>query len=140
MSTAIDTNVLVALWNADHSLNSVARRGLEAAQAEGRLVVSAPVFAELMAARSRNEEFLASFFDDARMQVDWELTEATWRAAGSAFRGYVERRRKQRDTGARRIPTDFLVGAHALTGGHALLTLDAGLYRSVFPRLKIISI
>ena len=140
MSTALDTNVIVALLSRDHSLNLVAQRALDGAQNRGRLVISAPAFAELVAFPGRDEEFVEYFLRETQIQVDWDLTEAAWRAAGRAFRGYVERRRKQRGTGARRILADFLVGAHAITGGHALLTLDVGLYPSAFPRLKVISI
>src|SRR6266851_2586797 len=50
MSTAIDSNVLIALWNEDGTLNTQARSALDAALARGSLVVAAPVFAELLAA------------------------------------------------------------------------------------------
>ena len=50
MTTAIDTNVLVALWNEDDRLNPLARSALDAALEHGGLVISAPVFAELLAA------------------------------------------------------------------------------------------
>ena len=140
MSTALDTNVIVALLSQDHSLNFAAQKALDGAQNRGRLLIAAPVLAELLAFPGRDEEFVAYFLRETRIEVDWELSEETWRAAGRAFRGYVERRRRQRDTGARRILADFLVGAHAFVGGHALLTLDSSLYRSAFPRLKVISI
>jgi len=46
MTTAIDTNVLVALWNEDETLNTLARSALDAALGRGSLVIGAPVFAE----------------------------------------------------------------------------------------------
>jgi len=50
MTTAIDTNVVVALWDKDSTLSLAAPTALEAAFNRGALVVSAPGFAELMAA------------------------------------------------------------------------------------------
>jgi predicted nucleic acid-binding protein len=140
MTTAIDTNILIALWNEDDSLNSLARSALDAALGRGELVIAAPVFAELLAAPSRNEVFLDSFCRDTGISVDWDLNEAIWRAAGRAFQLYVTRRRKQNDSGPRRILADFLIGAHAVQNGVRLLTLDDRLYRAAFPRLALVSI
>lgn len=140
MTTAIDTNVFVALWDADSGVALSARNALDAAFNRGTLVVAAPVFAELIAAPGRTETFVGAFFEDARIAVDWHLTEAIWRSAGKAFQGYAQRRRGHRDFGTRRILADFLIGAHAEAHGYRLLTLDARLYRAAFPTLKIESI
>src|SRR5713101_1326995 len=121
MTTAIDSNILVALWNEDDSLNTLARSALDDAFGRGGLVIAAPVFAELLAAPSRNEAFLDSFCKETGISVDWNLNEATWRAAGRAFQQYVARRRNQRDSGARRILAAFLIGAHALHNRFRLL-------------------
>jgi predicted nucleic acid-binding protein len=137
MTTAIDTNVFVALWDEDTALASSARAALEAAYRRGHLIVAAPVFAELIAAPGRTEDFVGAFFENTGIPIDWDLGEAVWRSAGNAFRGYAERRRKQRDFGARRILADFLIGAHAAEHNHQLLTLDVQLYRAAFPTLKI---
>jgi predicted nucleic acid-binding protein len=140
MTTAIDTNILVALWNEDDTLNTLARSALDSALARGSLVIAAPVFAELLAAPSRNEAFLDSFCRETGISVDWDLDESIWRAAGRAFQHYVARRRKLRDPGPRRILADFLIGAHALKNGFRLLTLDDRLYRAAFPRLAILTV
>ena len=140
MSTAIDSNVLIALWNEDDTLNTHTRSALDNALARGRLVVAAPVYAELLASPSRSEAFLDSFCKETGVAVDWNLNEATWRAAARAFQQYVARRRKQRDSGPRRILADFLIGAHALHHGFQLLTLDDRLSRAAFPRLALLSV
>ena len=140
MSTAIDSNVLIALWNEDDSLNTQARLALDTALGRGGLFIAAPVFAELLASRSRTEVFLDSFCKETSITVDWNLNEAIWRAAGRAFQQYVARRRKQRDTSPRRILADFVIGAHALHHGFQLLTLDDRLYRAAFPRLPVLSL
>jgi predicted nucleic acid-binding protein len=137
MTTAIDTNVVIALWDKDPTLSMAAQTALESAFNRGSLVVSAPVFAELMAAPGRTETFVSSFLEETGIAIDWDLGEAVWRSAGRAFQGYAERRRKQRDAGGRRILADFLVGAHAQTRNYRLLTLDERLYKVAFPTLTI---
>ena len=137
MTTAVDTNVMIALWDKDSALSLAAQNALDAAFNRGTLVAAAAVFVELLAAPGRSETFVGSFFEETGITVDWELPEQIWRSAGRAFQAYAERRRRQRDRGARRILADFLIGAHAHTRGYRLLTLDERLYRSAFPTLII---
>src|ERR1035441_7610578 len=120
MTTAIDTNVIIALWDRSVSLSSSAQTALEAAFGRGGLVVAAPVLAELLAAPGRTEAFVDAFLEDTGISVEWHLDEMTWRAAGRPFQRYAERRRKQRESGTRRILADFLIGAHAKTRGYRL--------------------
>lgn len=136
MTTAIDTNIIVALWDKDPLVSSPSRRALEIAFLRGGLVI-APVFAELLAAPGRNETFLAKFLRETTIMVDWDLGEDVWRTAAKAFQSYAERRRKQRDSGTRRILGDFIIGAHAQVRGFRFLTRDERLYRAAFPHLKV---
>src|SRR6266849_1666865 len=137
MTTAVDTNVMIALWDKDSALSLAAQNALDAAFNRGTLVAAAPVFAELLAAPGRSETFVGSFFEETGITVDWELPEQIWRSAGRAFQAYAERRRRQRDRGARRILADFLIGAHAHTRSYRLLTLDERLYKAAFPTLRL---
>jgi predicted nucleic acid-binding protein len=137
MTTAIDTNVVIALWDKDEALSGAAQIGLETAFRRGNLVVAAPVFAELIAVPGRTENFVSVFLEETGIAIDWDLGEPVWRSAGRAFQSYAERRRKQRDSGTRRVLADFLIGAHALTRGYQLLTLDERLYQAAFPKLTI---
>ena len=137
MTTAIDSNVLVALWNEDDNLNTEARRALDTALSRGSLVVAAPVFAELLAASGRTEEFLNVFCEETGIAIEWDLRESVWRAAGRAYQSHVSRRKRQGAGGPRRILADFLIGAHAAQNGYRLLTLDDRLYRAAFPGLVI---
>lgn len=139
MATAIDTNILVALWDKEEQLSPVVQPALDAALGRGSLVIAAPVYAELLAFPSRNESFLDQFFSDTGIVVDWNLTESVWRAAGRAFQASAIRRRKLRESGPRRILADYLIGAHALQNGHSLLTLDERIYRAAFPRLPLVN-
>ncbi len=140
MITAVDTNVIIALWDRDPGLSAAAEASLERSFAEGSLVIGAPVFAELMAAPGRTESFLGSFLDDTGIGVDWDLGEPVWRSAGKAFQTYAARRRKQHEPGPRRILADFLIGAHAEIRRCPLLTLDPRLYRAAFPDLTLLEV
>jgi predicted nucleic acid-binding protein len=140
MTTAIDTNIIVALWDKDPLVSSPSRRALEKAFMGGGLIIAAPVFAELLAAPGRTESFLNKFLQETTIMVDWELGEEVWRVAARAFQSYVERRRRQRDSGARRILADFVIGAHAQVHGFRFLTRDERVYRAAFPQLRIESV
>jgi len=140
MITALDSNVIIGLWNPDDSLNPVARRALDTAFTTGSLVICGAVFGELLASPGRDEEFINQFLNDADIKVNWSSGEAVWRNAGAAYRKYAARRRRQNAAHPRRILTDFYIGAHALENGHDLLTLDTRIYRTAFPALNIIEV
>jgi predicted nucleic acid-binding protein len=140
MTTAVDTNVLVALWDTDDALNRHAQRALDEAQSRGALVISAPVFAELVAYPARNARFVDTFLNETGVAVEWNLDESVWRLSAEAFQKYASRRRKQREIGPRRILADFLIGAHAQRSGYRLLTMDQGIYQAAFPRLMLVSV
>ena len=140
MTTSIDTNVLVALWDRDPAVGASAQSALDGALRRGNLILPAPVFSELMAAPGRTEEFLDSFVRDTGIGIDWDLDQSIWRLAGRVFQSYSVSRRKQQGAGPRRILADFLIGAHAQRRGFALLTLDDRIYRNAFPNLAIIRI
>ncbi|PYT98575.1 MAG: PIN domain nuclease [Acidobacteria bacterium] len=135
MTTALDTNVIVALWDASDSLHVAARKALDDAWSQDTLVVSGVVYAELIGAPRRTEAFVDRFCEEAGIVVEWALEEKIWRAAGSAFQGYAARRKRQ--GGSRPLLAGFLIGAHAVEKGYKLLTADAGLYKASFPRLTL---
>ena len=137
MTTAIDSNILVALWDADDTLHRSARQLLEEASEAGQLVINGLVYAELLAAPGRSEAFLDRFCEETGIRIEWELGERVCREAGNAYQKYAERRRKQGTNGPRRILADFLIGAHALVSGYRLLTLDGRMYRASFPKLRV---
>lgn len=138
--TALDSNILVAFWNPDDSLNSMAREALETAASRGGLVICGAVYGELLAGPGRSGEFVDKFLDDTNIAVDWSSSETVWRAAGMAFQKYATRRRRQKRHQPRRILTDFYIGAHALSSGNSLLTLDDRIYKTAFPDLTIVRV
>jgi len=140
MTTALDTNVIIALWNSAESLNSDARKALKAVRNDGAMVISAPVFAELMASPGRTTDFVETFLLDASIETDWVMSESIWRLAGMAFQRYAVRRRQHKMPLPRRILADFIIGAYATVTGCRLLTLDAGVYPLAFPDLPIVRV
>jgi predicted nucleic acid-binding protein len=140
MTTAVDTNVIVALWDRNSRISAAAQVALDSAAGIGPVVIGGPVFAELVAAPSRDESFVDFFVRDTGLIVEWTLSERIWRSAGRAYQQYSMRRKVQRDSGPRRILADFLIGAHAVERGYRLLTLDSRLYKASFPNLGLISI
>ena len=140
MTTAIDTNVIIALWQTDDAFNTLAESMLERTGARSQLVIAAPVFAELMAAPGRNVNLLEDFFRETGIRIDWVLDERVWRMAGAAFQAYAMRRRRAGERPPRRILADFLIGAHALRFGYRLLTFDRKLYPTVYPELLLVPV
>jgi predicted nucleic acid-binding protein len=139
MTTAIDTNALVALWDVDPELNAAAQKALDSAQERGALAVSGAVYAELLALPGRTEKMLDEFFHATAIRVDWEAGEQIWRVAGRAFQSYVERGKRSKEELPRRILADFFIGAHAALHRYSLMTLDQRLYRAAFPKLEILT-
>jgi hypothetical protein len=140
MTTSIDSNAIAALWNNEDPLNAVAIKMLGQAGMRGKLVVSAPVYSELMAGPLRDEASLDMFFADTGIEIDWVLEEEIWREAGRAYSGYTRRRKSSGGDGPRRILADFLIGAHALVRGYSLLTVDYRHFAVAFPTLTIIRV
>lgn len=139
MTTAVDTNVFVALWTGTAQASAAARKALEQASQLGALVIAPPVYAELIAAPDRARDAVDTFLHRTHIEIDWALHQTVWVTAALAYRTYAQRRRAQRgDPGPRRILADFVIGAHAVELASALLTFDDGIYRASFPTLKVL--
>jgi predicted nucleic acid-binding protein len=134
--TAVDTNILSALWSAE-PLASEAVKLLGEAHRVGGLVICGAVYCELLAHPKASPKFVDQFLRDTNIAVDFVLEEPVWQAAGRAFAEYAERRRISGGGVAKRLLVDFLVGAHAHLGADQLLTLDPGRYSQAFPSLQI---
>lgn len=134
--TAIDSNVIVALWSREPAATRMAEL-LRGARAAGSLVVAAPVWAELHAAPGATPEFVARFLADTEIAVDLVLDEPVWRKAAQAFAAYAQRRRTSGGGHPRRLLVDFVVGAHATVRADRLLTLDPVRYRTAFGGLRV---
>ena len=132
MTVLVDSNVLIDVAAADPVWGEWSRRALDQAGASESLIVNPIIYAEVSVAFERIEEVeavlpTASF---KREQIPYE-------AAFLAGKAYLAYRRRGGSSGSP-LP-DFFVGAHAVVSGHRLLTRDARLYRTYFPRLGIIA-
>lgn len=136
MTTALDSNIVIALWSEDDALNVEAVRALEIASARGTLAICAPVYVEVRAFSGRTEDKLDDFLSRTGIQVEWELEERIWRDAAKAGRAYCIRRESPRKL-PRRVAADFVIGAHAMVRDYPLLTLDKRTFRVAFPSLKM---
>lgn len=138
MITAIDTNVLIALWDANDALNIPALEALDNAYRNGHLIICGAVFAELLCGKGRTVEMVEGFLEETGIDIDWTIDETIWRSSSQAFQNYANRRRKQKQHEPKRLITDFIVGAHAFERGFSLLTFDNRIFSAAFPELKIL--
>jgi predicted nucleic acid-binding protein len=135
--TAIDTNVISAIWSWESSAESATAK-LGEAKTKGALLVAPFVFAELLAYPGASEAYVRGFLEATGVTVDTKIAEQVWTEAGLRFARYSTRRRKATGEGPRRLLTDFLIGAHALVQADRLLTLDPKVYRQDFPELLLL--
>lgn len=139
MITAIDTNILVSLWKGEDKTSALAAAALDSAKADGGLVICGAVFAELLAYPKRTESFIYEFCSDTGIAFDWRMDSSIWVAAGRSFQAYTIRRKKQQTDTPRRILTDFIIGAHAAENGYRLLTFNERIFKTAFPKLKLLN-
>lgn len=137
MRTAIDTNVISALWSREPLATEIARR-LGEARTEGGLVISGPVYAELLAYPKATEAFVGTFLADTGVVTEFDLGEEVWIEAGRRFARYAGRRRLAKGEQPKRLLADFIVGAHALAKADRLMTLDPVRYEREFPELSVV--
>jgi len=69
-------------------------RSLADAKGEGGLVVSAPVYAELLAYPKATESFVNGFLQNTGIDVEFSLQQSVWIEAGRRFSRYAQRRRR----------------------------------------------
>lgn len=137
MTCCIDTNVLSALLAAEPTAPAISVT-LNTLRTAGPLIIHGSVYAELLAAPGNKPSHLDLFLGRATLRVDWDTTETIWQITGRAYSAYARRRAKSGGGPPRRILADFLIGAHALSLGASLITLDDTHYRQAYPTLPLV--
>lgn len=127
----VDANVLLDVMTNDPQWYGWSAERLDACAAEAELCINSIVYAEVSVGFERIEQL-----DDALSPDAFTRLELPWEAGFLAGKAFLQYRRAK---GSRTSPLpDFYIGAHAAIEGMALLTRDAGRYRSNFPKLEII--
>jgi len=135
--TALDTNVISALWSNEPSASLISSK-LSGAYHSGGLVVSAPVYAELQAHPNAGSGFADNFLRHTGVVVDFVLDEDVWRLTANSFAAYATRRHRSGGGTPKRLLVDFLIAAHAVLRADRLMTLDPSRYKQDFPQLHIV--
>jgi predicted nucleic acid-binding protein len=137
MKTALDSNILSALWSNEPSALRIETE-LRYARGQGSVVICAPVHVELTAHPLVSPGMVDKFLAATDIWVDFSLDEEVWRKAGEVFASYAQRRRRSAGTVPKRLLPDFLIAAHALLRADRLFTLDATRYQLDFPNLRLV--
>jgi predicted nucleic acid-binding protein len=136
MRTALDTNILSALWSRESTVPRIIEH-LASAKSEGALLVCPAVYSESLAHPAISEADVQNFFDSTGILIDLPMREEVWHMAGVRYGLYAARRRRAVAQQARRIVADYIIGAHALLQADRLMTLDPATYRRDFPELSL---
>jgi predicted nucleic acid-binding protein len=131
ISALVDTNVFMDVLGPASPARTWSVVQLARLADRGRVLINQIIYSELAARVPLSAVDKA--LETARVSRDHLSYEAAWRA-GKTHALY----RRAGGLRERTLP-DFLIGAQALLGGHALLTRDPKRYRTYFPELIIIS-
>jgi predicted nucleic acid-binding protein len=131
--TAIDTNILSALWSNEPLAANISRQ-LREARGHGALLIAPVVYAELLAHPKASKPFVDDFLADTGITVDFDWGEPVWVDAGRRF----ARCRRSQQRAPKRLLADFLIASHALLQADRLMSLDTSPYRQYFPELKLV--
>ncbi|MGN7611091.1 type II toxin-antitoxin system VapC family toxin [Magnetococcales bacterium HHB-1] len=133
MISAVDTNILIDVFEPDPVFGRGAMRVLKEALSVGSIVACAVVWTEVATAYGNRQEVLAEALETMGLAFSSISKEASLEAAKAWF--------QYRKSGGKRdrIAADFLIGGHALIQADRLITRDHKVYKRYFPDLDIIN-
>jgi len=132
MLTAVDTNILIDVLEADPDFGEASCQALKQASGEGGLLVCDVVWAEVFTLYHDQENALRENFCSMNLKFS-PLSQPSSEMAASCWHAY-----RKRAGDRRRIAADFLIGAHAMVQCDRLLSRDRGFYRDYFSSLNLI--
>lgn len=128
----VDSNVLLDIATDDPNWSEWSARALAECAEYATLIVNPIVYAEVSVGYTTIEAL-----DAALPAAAYRREPLPWAAGFLAGKCFLQYRRRG---GARTSPLpDFYIGAHAAVGRLALLTRDAGRYRTYFPTVEILA-
>ena len=156
MISAVDTNIILDVLIPDEAHCASSKEVLERHLADGQLIISEIVFAEL-AAWFPSEKEHRSFLAETGIRLV-RSSDRSLHVAGIRWAAYAGKVNKKVMSCAKcgasfeiRCPVctealtrrfhvlaDFLIGAHALTHADCILSRDLGVYKTYFTDLKVI--
>jgi predicted nucleic acid-binding protein len=132
VSVLVDSSVILDIVTDDQEWIDWSSAMVQQASDTGRLAINPIIYAEVS---SRFDSIEA--VEEALPRDHFERLPLPWDAAFLAGKAFVHyRRRRGTKTSP---PPDFFIGAHAAVAGMTLLTRDPRIYRTYFPKLRIIS-
>ena len=128
----VDSSVILDIVTDDEDWIDWSSAMVQQAAETGRLAINPIIYAEVSSRFDSIEAVEAAVPRD-----HFERLPLPWDAAFLAGKAFVQYRRRG---GTKTSPLpDFFIGAHAAVAGMTLLTRDPRIYRSYFPKLRIIS-
>jgi len=130
ITTAIDSNILIDVLFEDNAFTQASAAALTRISAEGSVVISAVVMAEI-----------AGYFPHAAVAHEFfrniDLVITAFDAQGAIAAGQLWRQRTHKDR--IRVLPDYIVASHAVEYADRLLTRDAGFARMKVPGLVVVT-
>lgn len=131
MITAVDTNILIDIFNDDPSFCRVSTELLKKCISEGAIVICDIVLAEVA----------TMFYDQIDLKnalQNLQIVFSPMSEESSLFAAKIWRSYRQSGGSRKRLVSDFLIAAHATCQCDRLLSRDRGFYRNYFKNLCLI--